>query len=159
MRRSKAHARAISRERFREGAGCDCRQPTGRTYADRFDPHCGGTRVEAGLPIWERRERSRQGYLPELARQELCSLFANASFPRGKTQMKGPFMIVGLALIILGVLAFAYQGITYTTREKVLEIGPITATKESTRTIPLPPVLGGIALAGGVALLLVSARR
>ena len=62
--------------------------------------------------------------------------------------MKGPFMIVGLALIILGVIAFAYQGITYTTREKVLEVGPITATKETKRTIPLPPVLGGIALAG-----------
>jgi hypothetical protein len=51
------------------------------------------------------------------------------------------------------------QGITYTTREKVLEVGPITATKETKRTIPVPPLLGGIALAGGVVLLLVSARR
>lgn len=73
--------------------------------------------------------------------------------------MKGPAMIVGIALIVLGVIAFAYQGITYTTREKVLEVGPITATKESTKTLPLPPVLGGIAVVGGIALLMVSARR
>lgn len=73
--------------------------------------------------------------------------------------MKGPAMIVGIALIVLGVIAFAYQGITYTTREKVLEVGPITATKESKRTVPIPPVLGGIAVVGGIALLMVSARR
>lgn len=73
--------------------------------------------------------------------------------------MKGPAMIVGIALIVLGVIAFAYQGITYTTREKVLEVGPITATKESKRTLPIPPVLGGIAVVGGIALLMVSARR
>ena len=70
-----------------------------------------------------------------------------------------PIAIIGVILIVLGVVAFAYQGITYTTRDKVLEVGPITATKETKRTIPIPPVLGGIALAGGVALLLVSARR
>ena len=73
--------------------------------------------------------------------------------------MKGPAMIVGIALIVLGVIAFAYQGISYTTREKVLEVGPITATKESKRTLPIPPVLGGIAVVGGIALLMVSARR
>ena len=83
----------------------------------------------------------------------------NVALRKEEYTMKGPFMIVGLALIILGVIGFAYQGITYTTREKVLEVGPITATKETKRTIPLPPVLGGIALAGGVVLLLVSARR
>lgn len=73
--------------------------------------------------------------------------------------MKGPAMIVGIALIVLGVIAFAYQGISYTTREKVLEVGPITATKESKKTLPIPPVLGGIAVVGGIALLMVSARR
>jgi hypothetical protein len=83
----------------------------------------------------------------------------NLTLRKEEYTMKSPFMIVGLAPIILGVIAFAYQGITYTTREKVLEVGPITATKETKRTIPLPPVLGGIALAGGVVLLLVSARR
>ena len=66
--------------------------------------------------------------------------------------------IVAFALIVLGVIALAYQGITYTKREKVLEVGPITATKESKETIPLPPLVGGVALVGGVVLLLASAR-
>jgi hypothetical protein len=57
------------------------------------------------------------------------------------------------------VVSLAYQGITYTTNEKVLEVGPIKATAEKERTIPLPPILGGLALAGGVVLLLVGARR
>jgi len=73
--------------------------------------------------------------------------------------MKGPLAVIGIALIILGVIALAYQGITYTTRDKVLEIGPITASKETTHTVPLPPVLGGLALAGGIVLLIVGARR
>ena len=67
--------------------------------------------------------------------------------------------IVGIILIILGVVSLAYQGITYTTREKIIDIGPIEATAEKHKTIPLPPVLGGCALAGGVALLIVGARR
>ena len=66
--------------------------------------------------------------------------------------------IVAIALIVLGVIALAYQGITYTKREKVLEVGPLTATKESKETIPLPPIVGAVALVGGVALLLASAR-
>lgn len=66
--------------------------------------------------------------------------------------------LVGIILIVLGAVALAYQGITYTTREKVLDIGPIEATKKETKTIPLPPVLGGIALAGGIALLLAGRR-
>jgi len=57
------------------------------------------------------------------------------------------------------VVSLAYQGITYTTREKVLEVGPIKATAEKEKTIPLPPILGGLALAGGVVLLAVGARR
>ena len=63
-------------------------------------------------------------------------------------------MIVGILLIILGIVSFAYQGITYTTHKKVLDIGPIQATKEEHKTIPLPPILGGLALVGGTALLI-----
>jgi drug/metabolite transporter (DMT)-like permease len=61
--------------------------------------------------------------------------------------------ILGIALIILGVIAFAYQGITYTTQEKVLDVGPLKATVEKEKTIPLPPIVGAIALAGGIVLL------
>ena len=67
--------------------------------------------------------------------------------------------IVGIALIVIGLAALAYQGITYTTRETVLDVGPIHATTERERTFPLPPVLGIAAVAGGVALLLAGVRK
>lgn len=67
--------------------------------------------------------------------------------------------LAGLVLLLLGVISLAYQGITYTTHKKVVDIGPIQATKEEKQTIPLPPILGGLALAGGVVLLLVGAKR
>jgi hypothetical protein len=70
-----------------------------------------------------------------------------------------PLRILGIALLVLGLFALAYQGITYTKSEKVLEVGPITATKETKKTIPLPPVLGGAALVGGIVLLVAGARR
>ena len=60
---------------------------------------------------------------------------------------------IGLALVVLGILAFVYQGIGYTTRKKVVDIGPIQATKQERKTIPLPPVLGAIALVGGIVLI------
>ena len=66
--------------------------------------------------------------------------------------------IIAVLLIVLGVIALAYEGITYTRREKVLELGPITATKEKKETIPLSPVVGGLALVGGVALLVFGPR-
>lgn len=67
--------------------------------------------------------------------------------------------IVGILLIVLGIAAFAYQGITYTTREKVVDLGPVQMTAEKTRTIPLPPIMGGIALAGGIVLLVLGKRN
>jgi uncharacterized membrane protein HdeD (DUF308 family) len=74
-----------------------------------------------------------------------------------------PAAIAGIILIIIGVLALAYQGINYRTRsrEKVLQIGPIEAhaTVERERTIPLPPILGIAALASGVVLLVMSNRK
>ncbi|HTY77781.1 MAG TPA: DUF3185 domain-containing protein [Candidatus Bathyarchaeia archaeon] len=71
--------------------------------------------------------------------------------------MKWPVTFIGIALLIVGLISLAYQGITYTKKEKVLEMGPVTATKETTKTIPLPPILGGIALVGGIVLLAASA--
>ena len=67
--------------------------------------------------------------------------------------------ILGIALIMLGVVAFAYQGITYTTREKVIDLGPLQATVDTKQTIPLTPLVGGLALVGGIALLVVGTRR
>jgi hypothetical protein len=70
-----------------------------------------------------------------------------------------PAVLVGVLLIVLGVIALAYQGITYTTHKRVLDVGPIHATKEEHKTIPLPPVLGGLALAGGVLLLIAGGKN
>jgi hypothetical protein len=67
--------------------------------------------------------------------------------------------VIGIALILLGIVALAYQGITYTKREKVIDLGPIEATKETRETIPLPPVLGALALVGGVVLVATASRR
>ena len=70
-----------------------------------------------------------------------------------------PVTLIGIALIIVGVLALAYQGITYTTREKVIDLGPLKASVEKEKTIPLPPILGALALVGGVVLVVVGARK
>jgi hypothetical protein len=67
--------------------------------------------------------------------------------------------MMGVFLVLLGVAALVYQGITYTTRETVLDLGPLHATKETTKTMPLPPLLGGIALLGGVFLIVLGAKR
>ena len=70
-----------------------------------------------------------------------------------------PATLVGIVLIVLAVVAFAYQGISYTKREKVLEIGPIQATAEKRETIPIPPIVAGAALIGGIALLVVGSKN
>jgi uncharacterized membrane protein YidH (DUF202 family) len=67
--------------------------------------------------------------------------------------------LFGVALIALGVVALVYQGITYTRKEKILDVGPFKAEVNREKTIPLSPVLGVVALVGGVALLLVAGRR
>ena len=70
-----------------------------------------------------------------------------------------PVLGVGIALILLGIVAFTYQGITYTSREKVIDIGPFHATAETEKTIPLSPLLGGLALVGGIVLVVVGAKK
>ena len=68
-------------------------------------------------------------------------------------------VLLAIILIVIGIAAFGYQGITYTTREKVVDIGPLEMTADKTRTIPLPPIVGGIALAGGIALLVLGGEK
>lgn len=70
-----------------------------------------------------------------------------------------PTTLVGIALIVLGIVALAYKGITYTSREKVIDIGPIQATADTQKTIPLSPLLGGLALVGGIVLVVVGAKK
>jgi hypothetical protein len=72
--------------------------------------------------------------------------------------MKSSFLL-GIVLVVLGGLALAYQGFNYTRQEKVLDVGPIHATAEKHEHISIPPLLGGLALVGGVVLLLVGVRK
>jgi len=65
-----------------------------------------------------------------------------------------PAVLIGALLIALGVIALAYQGFSYTKREKVIDIGPIEATAETKEHVPLPPILGVVAIGAGVVLLL-----
>jgi len=68
-------------------------------------------------------------------------------------------VVIGLILIVVGVVSFVYQGITYTTREKVVDFGPIQVTSEKTKTIPLTPVVGAIALVGGIVLVVMGSKK
>jgi len=70
-----------------------------------------------------------------------------------------PITVIAIVLVVLGALALAYQGINYTRQEKVLDIGPIHATAETHERIPLPPIVGGLALVGGIVLLVVGAKQ
>jgi uncharacterized membrane protein HdeD (DUF308 family) len=67
--------------------------------------------------------------------------------------------IVGVLLIVLGVVALAYQGINYTTRETIIDVGPVHATAERHRRLPLPPVLGAVVVAGGIVMLVAGMRK
>jgi dipeptide/tripeptide permease len=68
-------------------------------------------------------------------------------------------IIIGVILIVIGIVALVYQGITYTTHKKIIDVGPIQATAETKKTIPLPPVVGVLAFAGGIVLVIVGTRR
>lgn len=65
---------------------------------------------------------------------------------------------IGIVLIVLGLFALAYQGFTYTKREKVVDAGPLQISVDKEKTVSLPPILGGLALAAGVILLITSKR-
>ncbi len=67
--------------------------------------------------------------------------------------------LAGIVLIVLGVLALAYHGIRYIDRDKLIDIGPLKVTTSVKKTIPLPPVVGGLALVAGIALVLVDRKK
>jgi hypothetical protein len=67
--------------------------------------------------------------------------------------------ILGILLIVVGVLALAYPAITYTDRDEILDAGPIELATETEESIPIPPLVGGVAIAGGIGLLVFGRRR
>jgi uncharacterized membrane protein HdeD (DUF308 family) len=73
-------------------------------------------------------------------------------------RQEGIVKLIGILLIVFGIVALALGGFTYTTREKILDVGPITATQEKHKTIPLSPIVGIASLAGGVVLLVAGSR-
>jgi hypothetical protein len=70
-----------------------------------------------------------------------------------------PISLAGILLIVLGALVLAYHGINYTRHVKVLDVGPIHATEDTPEHVSLPPILGGLALVGGVVLLVAGTRQ
>ena len=68
-------------------------------------------------------------------------------------------VLLGIVLLVVGIMALAYQGIRYTTREKAVDLGSVQVTAERTRNIPLSPVVGVAALVGGIALLTLNTRK
>jgi len=67
--------------------------------------------------------------------------------------------ILGIFLIVIGIVGLAWGGFSFTTREKVVDIGPIHATRDKNHSVPLPPIAGALSLVGGVALLVVGKNR
>ncbi|MEO8050493.1 MAG: DUF3185 domain-containing protein [Acidobacteriota bacterium] len=67
--------------------------------------------------------------------------------------------ILAIALIAVGIIAFAYQGISYTSRDNVVDLGPLHVTAERSHTLPLPPIVGAVALIGGLALLFMNGQK
>jgi len=67
--------------------------------------------------------------------------------------------LVAIILIAIGIVAFAYQGITFTTREKAVDLGPIQVNQDKSHTLPLGPIVGAVALVGGIVLLVGANRK
>ncbi|HKP05566.1 MAG TPA: DUF3185 domain-containing protein [Chthoniobacterales bacterium] len=70
-----------------------------------------------------------------------------------------PAGIVGIILIAIGIIALAYGGFSYTKREKIIDAGPLQVSADREKTVPFPPILGGICLIGGIVLVLAGNRK
>jgi hypothetical protein len=68
-------------------------------------------------------------------------------------------MLIGIVMIVLGIGSLIYKGVTYTSQDNIIDIGPIEASFDRQKTIPLSPVLGGLTLAGGIALIIIGRRK
>jgi uncharacterized membrane protein len=79
--------------------------------------------------------------------------------PRTEGRFMKPITIVGIALILLGVVILVVPNITYTTEKNVVDIGPVEASAETEKSLPLPPIIGGVILAGGIVLVAVGAKK
>ena len=67
--------------------------------------------------------------------------------------------LLAVVLIVVGIIAIVYQGVTYTTKENVVDIGPLKVTADKTQTIPIPPIVGAVALVGGIVLVAVGRKK
>jgi len=67
--------------------------------------------------------------------------------------------LIGIILVAIGICAFAYQGITFKTREKDVDLGPVQVTHEKTHNVPIPPIVGAVAVVGGVLMLVMGAKK
>lgn len=70
-----------------------------------------------------------------------------------------PAGIVGIILIVIGIIALAYGGFSYTKREKIIDAGPLQVSADREKTIPFPPILGGLCLVGGIILVVVGNKK
>jgi hypothetical protein len=70
-----------------------------------------------------------------------------------------PTLAIGILLAVLGAAILGYQGITYTTHDTVVDVGPVKVTTEKEKTVPISPILGGVALAGGVGMIVICMRK
>src|SRR5262245_47624652 len=161
QRRAKTAGVSMMRRTKGSAARCGSTRPIGRRSAGVGRQAGGQLAARGARPLDHdpgntsaRFRRSRR--IRESWRSSRVPAFS--SHCHGREGMKGPLTIIGVALLILGLISFAYQGITYTKQEKILEVGPLTATKETKKTIPISPVVGGVAVLGGIALLAAGAR-
>lgn len=124
--------------------------------------------IRGGHAIFGRAQMKIAGVIYSLAvrvfgSEDACRTTDRLDEPYLTSDQRGRSMkamaVAGVILIVLGVLALAYQGLTYTSRKKIIDIGPVQATRTERKTIDVPPILGTAILVGGVALLVVAARK
>ena len=70
-----------------------------------------------------------------------------------------PLIAIGVVLVVLGAAALIWKSVSYTQRETLVDVGPVNVTADTKKSVPLSPILGGAALAGGVALIVLGARK